>query len=359
MPLTVLQVAYPMAPVGPDAMGGAEQILTSLDLFLSVGGHRSIVLACAGSVSAGQLHALPAPGDGLISAEVRRRAHAAQRRAIGEILERHRVDIIHMHGIDFAAYLPPPGIPLLITLHVPLSWYSRDDLFPARPETYFNCVSARQQGECPAGLALLPYVENGVATELFAAQQPKRRRFALALGRICPEKGFHLALEAAKRADIDLVIGGARFRYPEHEHYFAAEIAPRLDSRRRFAGPLDFARKRRLLGAAHCLLVPSVAPEPSSLVAMEALACGTPVIAFARGALSDIVEHGTTGFLVRDVFEMADAIAATETIDPKICRETARRRFSRSRMVGEYFRIYERLTHKHHDGAGFGQEENL
>lgn len=358
MPLTVLQVAYPLAPVGPDAIGGAEQILTSLDLFLSVAGHRSIVAACSGSVTAGQLHAIPALGDNPINAEIRRQAHAAQRGAIADIIARQPLDLIHMHGLDFATYLPPPGVPVLITLHLPLSWYSRAELFPARPQTFFNCVSRRQESDCPSGMALMPCIENGVATELFTTQT-RKRHFALTLGRICPEKGFHLALEAAKRAGIDLVIGGAQFRYPEHERYFSAEIAPHLDSRRRFLGALDFTRKRRLLSAAHCLLVASVAPETSSLVAMEALACGTPVIAFASGALVDIVEHGATGFLVRDVEEMADAIDAAEKIDPRICRETARRRFSRSRMVGEYFQVFERLTHKHDEHAKFGQEQNL
>ena len=101
----------------------------------------------------------------------------------------------------------------------------------------------------------------------------------------------------------------------------------------RHLGPVGFARKRRLLSAARCLLVPSMAPETSSLVAMEALACGTPVIAYRAGALAEIVEHGRTGFLVESTEAMADAIGRAGTIDPETCRRAARARFPLARTV--------------------------
>jgi glycosyltransferase involved in cell wall biosynthesis len=141
-----------------------------------------------------------------------------------------------------------------------------------------------------------------------------------------------------------MLLAGEVFRYETHERYFREAVEPRLDRRRRFVGPVGFAAKRRLLSAARALLVPSLAAETSSLVAMEALACGTPVIAFAAGALPEVVEHGRTGFIVGDAAEMARAIRRVGEIDPAVCRATARRRFSDERMTREYFALYERLA---------------
>ena len=342
MPLTVLSVAFPLAPVGPEAVGGAEQVLSQLDTALVRAGHHSVVVACAGSSAAGTLVATPEP-TGTLTHEVRRRAYAAHRRAIERALRRWPVDVVHMHGIDFLAYLPPPGPPVLVTLHVPPEWYPPHAFHPERPNTFVHCVSASQRARCPDGAILLPDVPNGVALEAPGARYAKRR-FAMALGRICYEKGFHIALDAARNAGVPLLLAGQTFRYEAHETYFAREIAPRLDRSRRFIGPIGPVRKRRLLSAARCLLVPSLAPETSSLVAMEALACGTPVIAFPAGALPEIVEHGRTGFIVQSETEMAEAIHAATRIDPEVCRAAARERFALERTVERYFGLYQQLA---------------
>src|SRR6185437_12674942 len=112
-----------------------------------------------------------------------------------------------------------------------------------------------------------------------------------------------------------LLIAGQVFPYPYHQHYFEAQIRPRLGRGARFLGPVGFARKRRLLSAARCLLVPSLVAETGSLVAMEALACGTPVVAFPAGALAEIVAPEVTGYVVNNTREMADAITMAESID--------------------------------------------
>ncbi len=342
MSLTILSVAYPLAPVGPDAVGGAEQVLTQLDHALVAAGHCSMVVAQEGSRTAGALLTVPAE-KGVLDAAAKARAWARHRQAIASALKRWPVDLVHLHGVDFHAYLPPPGVPALGTLHLPPSWYPDVALRPTRSDTWLHCVSQAQHEAWPKAPNLLAPIENGVPIDRLAGRHAKRP-FAMFLGRVCPEKGVHLAIEAAKRADIALVIAGEVFGYEAHRRYFEDEVRPRLDARRRFVGPVGLVRKRRLLTAARCLLVPSMVAETSSLVAREALACGTPVVAFPHGALPEAVEHGRTGFLVRDEAEMAEAIEAAGTLDPETCRRVARERFSLDRMIERYFEVYRRLA---------------
>ena len=342
MPLTILSIAYPFARVRPDTAGGAEQVLGHLDAALVRAGHRSIVIASEGSRTSGQLLAIPHAA-GTLGPHSINEAHEQCRRAICRVLQECHVDVVHMHGVDFHAYLPPPGPPVLVTLHLPLQFYPAAALEPNRPDTWLHCVSAIQQaGLTPCDRLLRP-IENGVLVHEFAPRHA-RRGFALMLSRICPEKGVHIAIRAAKRANASLLIAGEVFPHAEHQRYFTQEVLPHIDNRRRFIGPIGPARKRRLLAAARCLLVPSLVPETSSLVAREALTVGTPVIAFARGALAEIIEDGETGFLVDDEEELAQAIHRADAIDPKVCRESARERFPLERMIDRYFTTYAMLA---------------
>lgn len=342
MRLTVLSVAYPLTPIGPDAVGGSEQILTLMDAALEKAGHRSIVVACEGSQPQGML--IPTPRwDGPLTDEIRAWAQERHRIAIEETLKNWHVDLIHMHSLDFWCYLPSTNTPLLATLHLPPDWYPSEVFHLRRPNFWINCVSAAQERSCPRSARLLGHIDNGVDGERLAASY-RKRNFALALGRICPEKGLHLALDAVKAAGLPLLLAGEVYRYESHEEYFHNEIVPRLDEMRRFIGPAGFRKKRRLLTQARCLLVPSLVAETSSLVAMEALSCGTPVIAFPSGALPEIVEHGRTGFLVEDERQMADALERVGSIDPEECRRVARQRFSARRMTSRYLDLYGRLV---------------
>jgi glycosyltransferase involved in cell wall biosynthesis len=344
MPLTILNVSYPLAAVGPDAVGGAEQVLTQLDAALVEAGHRSFVIAPEGSCTAGKL--LPTPRwDTALDEHACRSAAQYHRNAIHRALSAFHVDVVHLHGIDCLQYLPPHGTPVLITLHLPPSWYPPEIFRLERPMLQLHCVSATQHRTCPRSPALQPPIGNAAPRNLFAARHAKRS-FALCLGRICPEKGFHIALDAARNAGVSLLLAGKVFPYAAHESYFREQIVPRLDTSRRFIGPRGAKRKRRLLTAARCLLVPSLVAETSSLVAIESLACGTPVIAFPSGALAEIVDHGTTGFLVSNEQEMAKAIHELDQLDPQTCRTVAAARFSERRMITDYFARYADLAAK-------------
>lgn len=345
--LTILSVAYKLAPVGPDAVGGSEQVLTAIDEALVRAGHRSIVVAMAGSRAAGDLLAFdgPPPGKPIeepIMIAQRQRVQAAIERALAE----NDVDLVHMHGLDFHEYIVPPGPAMLATLHLPPDWYPAAAFETLRPNSWVNCVSQNEAAHARPGPHVLPPIPNGVPVDRLAAARVTKRDYALMLARVCPEKGLHLALQATRAAGMTLLIGGEIFPYAAHQDYFEHQVKPLLGEQWRYLGPLAFARKRRLLAGARCLLIPSLVAETSSLVAMEAASCGTPVIAFRSGALPEVVEHGRTGFIVDGVDGMVDALGQIETIDPAECRRVARERFSLERMTSAYLARYAELAER-------------
>ncbi len=285
--LAVLSVAYPFAPVGPDAVGGAEAVLSLLDARLIREGHRSIVLAAAGSRAVGHLVTIP-PHTGWIDGGARDRARMAYRQALVRLCDEHAIDLVHFHGGDFLDHLdhlddlPGLDLPLVATLHLPRAFYPEGAL--TTPRALRICVSHAQRRVLGADVEVAGVIENGVPVERYEPAAAKAS-FALALGRICPEKGFELALGAARAAGLPLVLAGEVFPYEAHHRYAAEVMSPLLDEDRRWIGPVAGARKRRLLAEARCLVVTSVVAETSSLVAMEALSSGSPVVALRRGAL--------------------------------------------------------------------------
>lgn len=345
MPRTILSVAYPFTEAGDDAVGGSEQILTLLDRAITDAGHHSIVIAAEGSRIRGTL--VPSPtAQGRLDDNVRAWGQRVHRQLIAETLAKCPVDLIHMHSLDFHAYIPAGNTPVLATLHLPPDWYPESVYWIRRKNLHLVCVSESQYMNCPpCGDLLLPPIRNGVDVD---GLQPRfqKRSFALALGRICPEKGYHFALDACREAGVKMLLAGEVFPYETHRQYHRKEVLPRLDRDRRFIGPVGFRGKARLLSQACCLLIPSTVAETSSLVAMEALACGTPVIAFGSGALPETVEHGRTGFIVSDQHEMAAALRRLHEIDPAVCRATAKSLYSAREMGRRYLQVYEDLIRR-------------
>ncbi len=387
---TILSVAFPFAAVGDGAVGGAEVVLTTLERELVGRGWGSVVVARAGSGPVGELVGTEVP-EGVITDEVRASVTRRHQAGLDRALASGKVDLVHMHGIDFASYRVPAGVPVLVTLHLPPGWYP-EGIWGARPGVRMVCVSEAQRKACPEEVREgLGVVGNGVAVEGNVEEQvpfgnddtngkggaasglhPAHggaaamngapglrwpveggrdggRGYAVMLSRICPEKNLHAGLDAARMAGVEVVLAGETFPYQAHLRYFEEEIRPRLgvgtggSATARLMGAVGGAEKGRLLRGARCLLLPTLAPETSSLVAMEAAAAGTPVVAYRSGAVPEVVEDGVTGFLVDGVEEMARAIGRVGEINREVCRRVARERFSLERMVDGYQRVYEEM----------------
>ncbi|MBV9610265.1 MAG: glycosyltransferase [Acidobacteria bacterium] len=165
------------------------------------------------------------------------------------------------------------------------------------------------------------------------------------MGRICEEKAPHIAIEVAIETGNAIVIAGQVYPFSYHEEYFARAVAPRLKrySRARFVSTPSFQGKLELLDGARALLITSQIDETSSLVAMEAMARATPVIAFRRGALPEVVQDGGTGFVVDTMAEMAAAVNRIDEINPAACRERIERLYTSARMCDDYLRLYDRV----------------
>ncbi len=335
--LTVLSVAYPLLPVGPDSGGGAEQILYLLERGLVARGHRSIVIAAKGSRIAGELIETPA-FEGEMTEEVREAARRDHLRSTEQALDRYPVDLLHFHGLDFSSYLPADRVRKLATLHLPPAWYP-ESIFHSE-DVRLNCVSESQANAAPG--KKLPVVLNGIDTAAYEIAS-REKKHLLWLGRICPEKGVHIGLEVAHRLDLPMVIAGPVHPFRDHQLYFSQQVQPLLDAKRQYVGAVGLDRKRSLFAEAKCVLIPSLVAETSSLVAMEAISSGTPVVAFRSGALPEVVEHGITGFIVESQEQMADAVKRIDEISPAACREQANNRWSASRMVEDYITLYESL----------------
>jgi glycosyltransferase involved in cell wall biosynthesis len=336
--VTVLSISYPLFPVSADSAGGAEQILFLLDRGLVAAGYKSIVIAAAGSRVTGSLLETTA-ATGEITDPIREQAQRVHLERIEYALGNFAVDLIHYHGLDFATYVPASPIPKIATLHLPLDWYPHSIFDSAG--LHLCCVSQSQAQTAPNAVKL-PVIPNGIDLGRYRSDT-RHGESLLWLGRICPEKGTDIALHVAKRLDLQLTIAGPVHPFTYHQDYFSQQVEPLLDHKRRYVGAIGLEEKVKLLAEARCVLIPSLVAETGSLVAMEAISSGTPVIAFRSGALPEIVEHGVTGFIVDSEEEMADAVKRSAEICPARCRQEALRRFDAARMVENYLNFYRDL----------------
>ena len=272
------------------------------------------------------------------------------RHTLQTIRKRHdtdrEFDLVHDHSGRFWVHSAKFDTPLLLTLHLPRDFYPDGIFDNVPPNVYFNCVSRSQLNSFSDLTRIMGYVPNGIDIDRFPFCETKQN-YLVWLGRVCEEKGLHIATEVAEGAGLPLVIMGPSYLYPSHQEYFDEQVQPFLDRNRNFTyvGSPSVAEKAAILSKARALLAPSLVEETSSLVSLEAMACGTPVIAFRRGALPEVVIDGVTGLIVDEIDEMITAVGQVDAISPRECQQHVKKHHQRSRMGHDYERIYEAILH--------------
>jgi glycosyltransferase involved in cell wall biosynthesis len=336
-----------MLPVSDASCGGAEQMLWTLERELARRGHKTAVAACEHSRVAGELIVTGEAPTRSDAFDFRAAEHS--RRVICAVRE-GEFDLVHDKSGFFWRHAKEIDVPVLATLHLPRSFYPEELFESVFENLQFNCVSESQAQQFAKVPGMSGVVPNGIAIERFP-YEPNKSDYVLWLGRICPEKAPHLAMDAAEHAGVRLVMAGQVYPFSWHREYFDKEVKPRLERAREmvhWVGTPAFEEKVSLLAKARAVLLPTLAPETSSLVAMEAMACGTPVIAFPGGALPEIVQHGMTGYLVEDFREMAERISDVNRLWPEEARSIAVGNFSAEIMANAYEAIYQEIASQAH-----------
>jgi glycosyltransferase involved in cell wall biosynthesis len=247
-------------------------------------------------------------------------------------------DVIHCHtdSVHLSRARRCP-VPVITTLHGRLDVAGLEPLHREFAELPLVSISNAQRTPLPwASWAGTVY--HGLPLELHRPHYDAGR-YLVFLGRISPEKGLDRAITIAQRARLPLKIA-AKIDSADRE-YFAAQIAPLLSSPGiEYLGEIDENAKARLLGDAVALLFPIDWPEPFGLAMIEAMACGTPVIAFSRGSVPEVVDPGVTGYIVSSIEEAVACVERARGLDRRECRRQFERRFGAARMAREYTSIY-------------------
>jgi len=269
-----------------------------------------------------------------------------------EYANSNKVDIVHVYMCEdetplyFANFVKKP---ILFTHHDPYNFYRKyRTRFPILKNLNYISISLAQRQTAPEGMNFIANIRNGVKMADYKFVQTPDDYFA-SLGRIVRVKGVHNAIDACKKANVPLRIAGKYYvdsQIPE-ESYWDKFVKPHIDNKKVFYDKFLQPPKEtsRFLGHAKALLFPVEWDEPFGMVMIEALACGTPVIAYPNGAVPEIIKNGENGFLVNSVDEMTEAIKKIDSIDRAYCRKSVESRFSIEMMVNEYEKVYEKLSH--------------
>jgi glycosyltransferase involved in cell wall biosynthesis len=328
-------VAPPWAPVPPHLYGGIELVVDRLAQGFAAAGH-DVVLFTTGDSTC------PVPRRWLLEeAEGIRIGFSVPevRHVLAAYESLRDVDVVHDHSV-----LGPilsdhyTDLPVVTTIHGELNVELRDIYERIATKVAVVAVSHAQRRPAPE-LPVARVIHHGIDAADFPVGTGEGE-YLLFLGRLSPDKGAGRAIDVARKAGVPLLLAG-KMREPWERDYFEARVAPFLNDEIQYLGEVGHERKLELLAAARGLVFPIRWNEPFGLVMLEALACGTPVLAFPEGAAPEVIEDGRTGFLCHDEAHMAEAVGQLGTIDRTVCRSAVEGYFSTARMVREHVELYE------------------
>jgi glycosyltransferase involved in cell wall biosynthesis len=337
--MRIAQVAPLIEAVPPQFYGGTERVVSYLTEELVRMGHEVTLFASGDSRTAARLVA------GVPKALRLAGIHAAEPYHLllaDQVLERApEFDVVHFH-LDYL-HLPlarRASVAAVTTMHGRLDLPEVEAVFRRFDDAPIVSISDAQREPLPVA-NWVATVHHGLPRDLHGFR-PRPGDYLAFLGRISPEKGIDAAVEIARRAGVRLRIA-AKVDRADRE-YFEGRIAKLLAQPEvEYVGEIGDADKGEFLGNAIGLLFPVDWPEPFGLVMIEAMACGTPVIAFRRGSVPEVIDDGVTGFVVDDVPSAVGAVRRLGSIDRRHCRDEFERRFSAERMARDYLAVYARL----------------
>jgi len=340
--MRIAQIAPLAEPVPPDRYGGTERVVAHIVDELVHRGHEVTLFASGDSTAGGELVA-GSPSALRLDPNVKDTL-APHIRELGLAFERaDSFDIMHSH-VDYLAF-PAASLvstPTVHTLHGRLGLPHLRPVFQQFRDLPFVSISDAQRAPLEGlGINWAATVYHGLPIDEYPYSADGGEGL-LFLARMSPEKRPDLAIAVAKRAGMRLTVA-AKIDKTDRE-YFERDIRPLLDHPLiEFIGEVDQPRKLELLRGARALLFPIDWPEPFGLVMIEAMACGTPVVARPCGAVPEIVTDGRTGLIADSLDDLTAAVKRVDTLDRQACRREVEERFSAERMVTDYERAYRRL----------------
>ncbi|MEW6544552.1 MAG: glycosyltransferase family 4 protein [Nitrospirota bacterium] len=339
--MKIAQVSPLWESVPPRFYGGTERIVSYVTEELTRLGHEVVLFASGDSVTDAELRAVCPQALRLNTGIFNRDAPLIMllEQAFGSPGD---FDVIHSH-LDFLGFplARRCHVPVLTTLHGRLDLPELQPVFREFAEMPLVSISDAQRRPMPWA-NWQATVHHGLPRNLYTFRSGPGRYLAF-LGRISPEKRPDHAIEVAKRTGMPLRI--AAKVDPADREYFRAEIEPLMNHPLvEYVGEITDAEKNDFLGDAYALVCPYDWPEPFGIVFIEALACGTPVLAYRRGSIPEIIEDGCTGFVCDHLGRMADAVQRVSQIDRSRCRRAFDERFTVERMAQDYLRVYEQLV---------------